>query len=373
MSAHRSFAARADIETILAGLGAARIDVPVLQPADPFLDMAGEEMRRRIFVTQSETGEALCLRPEFTIPVCRAHVAAGAPPARHGYVGTVFRQRRAGGSEFLQAGIEDIGDANIIAADAGAVADAAAMLERLGVPADRATIVIGDQTVFDAVLAALGLPARWRLTLAHAFGSNQAIAATLDRLGGPSPMPDMPAPIAVPARAGDRPALEAAIATELRAGGLSGAGGRTAADIAGRLLAKVEAARLTPDPARLDALSGFLAIDARLDDAPAAIADWSAAAGVDLSTAMAPFLARIEAIGARDPGGAPMTYRSSFGRRLDYYTGLVFEIRGRDGVVLAGGGRYDRLLPLLGAPEPTPGVGFSVWLDRVAGLAGGGR
>lgn len=103
MNAHRSFAARADIETILAGLGAARIDVPVLQPADPFLDMAGEELRRRIFVTQSETGEALCLRPEFTIPVCMAHLAAQSGPARHGYVGTVFRQRRAGSSEFLQA------------------------------------------------------------------------------------------------------------------------------------------------------------------------------------------------------------------------------------------------------------------------------
>ena len=38
---------------------------------------------------------------------------------------------------------------------------------------------------------------------------------------------------------------------------------------------------------------------------------------------------------------------------------------------LAGGGRYDRLLTLLGAGKPIPGVGFSVWLDRVEDLAGG--
>lgn len=371
MNAHRSFAARADIETILAGLGAARIDVPVLQPADPFLDMAGEELRRRIFVTQSETGEALCLRPEFTIPVCRDHVAAGGGPARYGYVGTVFRQRRAGPSEFLQAGIEDIGAADTIAADARSVADAAAVLDRLGVVADDRAIVIGDQTVFDAVLAELGLPAGWRLTLAHAFGSDAALAATLERLGRPAPMPAMPEAIAEPARAGDRAALEEAISAQMRAASLPGTGGRTAADIAGRLLAKVEAARLAPDPARLDALRAFLAIAVPLQDAPDALAAWQGTAGLDLAAAIAAFGARIEALEGHglDPGA--IIYRASFGRQLDYYTGLVFEMRGADGAVFAGGGRYDRLLPLLGAPHPTPGVGFSVWLDRVAAVAGG--
>ncbi len=36
----------------------------------------------------------------------------------------------------------------------------------------------------------------------------------------------------------------------------------------------------------------------------------------------------------------------------------------------AGGGRYDRLLTLLGAKTPIPGVGFSVWLDRIETAAG---
>ena len=60
--------------------------------------MAGEDLRRRIFLTESETGEQLCLRPEFTIPVCLDHIANGAhTPARYAYLGEVFRQRRAGG------------------------------------------------------------------------------------------------------------------------------------------------------------------------------------------------------------------------------------------------------------------------------------
>ncbi len=48
----------------------------------PFLDMAGEDLRRRIFLTESETGAALCLRPEFTIPVCLDHIASRRPARR---------------------------------------------------------------------------------------------------------------------------------------------------------------------------------------------------------------------------------------------------------------------------------------------------
>ena len=97
---------------LLASLDAEPVEVAVLQPADPFLDMAGEDLRRRIFLTESETGETLCLRPEFTIPVCLDHIRSRSDtPRRYAYLGEVFRQRRQGGNEFLQAGIEDLGEA----------------------------------------------------------------------------------------------------------------------------------------------------------------------------------------------------------------------------------------------------------------------
>ena len=49
-------------------LGALRVDTPVIQPAEPFLAMAGEDLRRRIFMTESETGESLCLRRNSPFP-----------------------------------------------------------------------------------------------------------------------------------------------------------------------------------------------------------------------------------------------------------------------------------------------------------------
>src|ERR1051325_6963324 len=115
----------ADIINLFAKRNTHAVEVAVLQPADPFLDMAGEDLRRRIFLTESEAGETLCLRPEFTIPVCLDHIRARADtPRRYSYLGDVFRQRRAGETEFFQAGIEDLGDGDIAAADARSVTDA---------------------------------------------------------------------------------------------------------------------------------------------------------------------------------------------------------------------------------------------------------
>ena len=110
---------------LLASRDAEPVEVAVLQPADPFLDMAGEDLRRRIFLTESETGEMLCLRPEFTIPVCLDHIAR-APTRRDAMPISAKSSASAaqGGNEFLQAGIEDLGEADTAAADARSVIDA---------------------------------------------------------------------------------------------------------------------------------------------------------------------------------------------------------------------------------------------------------
>lgn len=53
-------------------------------------------------------------------------------------------------------------------------------------------------------------------------------------------------------------------------------------------------------------------------------------------------------------------------RGLEYYTGCVFELY-VDGTQVAGGGRYDELLELLGG-EPCPAVGVGFGVDRIAQL-----
>lgn len=57
-----------------------------------------------------------------------------------------------------------------------------------------------------------------------------------------------------------------------------------------------------------------------------------------------------------------------FGRGLEYYTGMIFEVfvEGVD-IALAGGGRYDKLIEFYGG-EPTPAVGFSPGIDRIVSV-----
>jgi len=62
----------------------------------------------------------------------------------------------------------------------------------------------------------------------------------------------------------------------------------------------------------------------------------------------------------------------SLARGLDYYTGPIFEISAETNVnvgSVAGGGRYDNLIELLGGP-PTPATGISLGIDRLVEVLG---
>ena len=69
-----------------------------------------------------------------------------------------------------------------------------------------------------------------------------------------------------------------------------------------------------------------------------------------------------------DAVAVPYRIAPNIVRGLDYYTRTTFEfyVEGREGQqqALAGGGRYDGLVELLGG-RPTPGIGFGIGLDRL--------
>ncbi|MGH6926123.1 MAG: ATP phosphoribosyltransferase regulatory subunit, partial [Propylenella sp.] len=163
--------------------GASWIELPVLHPADPFLETAGEDIRRRMFVTEGPQGERLALRPDFTIPLCLAHLKEKAGIARYGYEGLAFRRHDQGAPERLETGYEDIGRADRATADAEALALAVACAAE--VAKKPLAVRLGDIGVFVALLRALGLPGRWRRRLRHAFGLPAAMQANLERMTAP--------------------------------------------------------------------------------------------------------------------------------------------------------------------------------------------
>ena len=361
----------------LAALDCDWLETAILQPAEPFLDLAGEELRARIFLTDDGAGRLMCLRPEFTIPAARHWLAHGGKPARLGCAGTVFRQRAGEVSEFRQAGIEAIGDEDAAKADARAISDAHALIGSLA-PDARLSTVLGDQAIFDAVTRALGLHEAWSRRLSRLFGDETRLAHALDGLRGHSASGEAPevalgAAHALPPRvataladADDAAtnALVEAVRAEIDAARM-GAGARDADEIAARLVAARTLAGQRLGEAEGETLRAFLALDVALPEVERAVRglDLPDANG-RLDAALDAHARRLDALSAHGLDPASIRFRGAFGRSLDYYTGLVFEVR--DGErVLAGGGRYDRLLSLLGAPEPVPAVGFVAWLDRL--------
>jgi len=349
--------------------GYARVEPSVLQPADVFVDLSGEDIRRRMFVTQDGAGQEFCLRPEYTIPVCRRHLAqAGPAPADYCYLGPVFRLRANEPGEFWQAGVESIGRPDAPAADAEMLALALDGLETLG--AGAVTVRLGDMGLLDALLDALRVPPAAKRRLIRAIASGE----TLD------PAPE--AERGVPEHAGLLAAIEGQAPQAARAfvedvlsiAGISRVGGRSAADIAERFLARASNRSGGLAPEQHAVLARYLAISGDPDAAAAAVDQLAREASLPIDAARAAFEDRTGFMAARGLDVASFAFAGSFARNLDYYTGFIFEIRDprrADGRPVVGGGRYDRLLQHLGAPQPVPAVGCSIWLDRLG--VGGAR
>src|ERR1700739_1429555 len=106
--------------TSFAEAGYERAEPAILQPAEPFLDLSGEDIRKSLYLTADASGDELCLRPDLTIPVARDYLASrrAGQPAGFSYLGPVFRYRGNAPSEFQQAGIESFGRQDRAAADA---------------------------------------------------------------------------------------------------------------------------------------------------------------------------------------------------------------------------------------------------------------
>ena len=65
---------RAEAEAIFAAFraaGAAPVEADILQPAETFLDLYGEDVRARAYVTADPLRGEMMLRPDFTVPVAR--------------------------------------------------------------------------------------------------------------------------------------------------------------------------------------------------------------------------------------------------------------------------------------------------------------
>jgi ATP phosphoribosyltransferase regulatory subunit len=350
--------------------GYARACPGILQPAEPFLDLSGEDIRGRMFLTAGRAGEELCLRPDFTIPVSRDYLASRAAgrPQGYCYLGPVFRDRGSLPGEFLQAGIESFGRPDIATADAETLALGLAATAHFGRTAP--DIRMGDVGLFAALVQALDLAPAWKRRLVKDFNRKDSLAQDLDRLtlASANGKPEYQGVLA--ALAGSDPKAAHALVTDLLSiAGITTVGGRSVGEIADRFLeqsALGASAALPRDSRTL--VERFLSISGNPEEAALAMRRLATEGRLALSPALDLFESRNAELAKRGVDLSRVAFSSAFGRGMDYYTGFVFELTdGQLAEPLVAGGRYDDLLTRLGSPSAIPAVGFSVWIERLAG------
>ena len=347
--------------------GFERTEPPILHPAAIFLDMSGEEVRRRLFLTAGAAGEELCLRPEYTIPVCRAYLnsdRAGAI-AEYSYLGPVFRARAGQGGEQTQTGLESFGRKDPEAADAEvfALSLEAATAAGGGVLAAR----VGDAGLFDGVLELLEIPDVWRRRLRRGVARGRGLDAIFSR---PSQGALGQAGVLAALESADHAGAKALVEDLLAIAGIETVGGRSAGEIADRFLEQASLRSGEPIAAEKRAvLEAFLAISGDPDQAAIELRRLAQSARLDLAAALDAFEMRNGFIAARGARIENIRFSAAFVRDFDYYTGFVFEAHdaAAPGAKTAlAGGRYDGLARRLGAGADIPAVGAAITLDRLA-------
>ncbi len=355
--AKRAEAAR--VRAMFEVAGAQVVDTPVLQDAETLLDLYGEDIRARAYVTSDALRGEQMLRPDFTLPVVQMHMQHGAEPARYTYSGEVFRRQEEDperDSEFLQVGYEVFERGAPEEAEAEVFALISSVLR--GLPLRAAT---GDIGILMAAVEGLDTTARRKAALLRHIWRPRRFRALIERFSGRATVP------------ASRTALLAVKDPFAEAGPSIGL--RTRDEVEARITALREDAATAPlaekDVALMDAI---LSVSEALPNALEHLRD-IAVDMPSISDAVERLGRRASALQARGVDVANLQFEASYGRAsMEYYDGFVFGFYAAERADLppvASGGRYDALTRQLGQGEEIPAVGGVVRPGLMMMLKGG--
>lgn len=345
--------------------GALPVEADSLQPAETLLDLYGEDIRARAYVTFDPVEGEQMLRPDFTLPVVQMHMREGAEPARYTYNGTVWRKQEASSaraSETLQVGFEIFDRENPEASDADVFALFSDILSGFDLRA-----ATGDLGVLIAAISGLKTIERRKAALLRHIWRPVRFRQLLTRFRGQAEVPPTRAALLAAVGQNDVSALYQAAGQPVGLRGLD--------EIEFRVKALQEDAASPPISAEeASFLSAILALRQKSDQAHSTLCDM-AMEFPGIAPAVTRFERRLNALEARGVDVSGLDFEGSYGRTtLEYYDGFVFGFyaEGRDDLpVIASGGRYDALTEVLGQGRSIPAVGGIIRPEALVALQEG--
>ena len=342
-------------ENILQSLrskGFNHIELDSVIETNHIVERSGESFRRFIFSFNDQNGNELCLRPDLTIASCLKYLNDKAKGTRKVfYNGQAFRKTLNRTDPIIrnQIGFEIIGSKKEKEDDKKIIETAIKSLSKIDYTSG--SLTIGNVEIFKLLLNKLDIPKRWRLRLQRHFWRENYFNELLKRLETNSDVDPTIVEI-------DKKRYQ----QMLKQAEYKMIAGRSVNEILERFNNKIKDPRRAKKGKNVaKIIKEFLKINCSIDQAANKLNSFFRKNKINL---------RVESnyfpITKNKVSKLNIRYSASFGRQLEYYTGLVFKIeikKKSKNINIINGGRYDNLIGDLGSNKKIPAVGAAINLN----------
>ena len=316
------------------------------------VERSGESFRRFIFSFNDQNGNELCLRPDLTIASCLKYLNDKAKGTRKVfYNGQAFRKTLNRTDPIIrnQIGFEIIGSKKEKEDDKKIIETAIKSLSKINYTSG--SLTIGNVEIFKLLLNKLDIPKRWRLRLQRHFWRENYFNELLKRLETNSDVDPTIVEI-------DKKRYQ----QMLKQVQYKMIAGRSVNEILERFNNKIKDPRRAKKGKNVaKIIKEFLKIKCSIDQAAKKLNYFFKKNKINLRVENNYF-----PITKNKVSKLNIRYSASFGRQLEYYTGLVFKIeikKKSKNINIINGGRYDNLIGDLGSNKKIPAVGAAINLN----------
>ena len=324
------------------------IELDAVIGADQIIQRSGENFRQYMFSFQDQNGNEMCLRPDLTIVSCLRYLKnKSKTKEKIFYSGQAFRKIKDQGGKIIrnQIGYEIIGSINTRQDDNEILQTSIKTIQKI--KKTKLKIEIGNIKLFNLLLDKLKLPKRWRLRLSRHFWREKYFESLLKRLETNSDID----PIAVE--------FDKKRYSKMKSENLNQIiGGRKISEILSRFNSKIKDPRKYAEGRKTASIiREYLKISCPINLARKKLNNFffKHKIKINLKDEFFPIKSTMKK--------NKVMFSTNFGRELEYYTGMVFNIKNQSNINLIQGGRYDNLLSNLGSKIKIPAVGAAINLN----------
>ena len=335
--------------------GAQIVQPAVLQRADTLLDLYGEDIRARAYVTSDPFNGEMMLRPDFTVPIVKTHMTGltGNDTARYAYCGKVFRRQEKNSeraSEYLQVGYEIFDRTDVIKSDTDVFCIIKKALGDLPL-----RVATGDIGILMTAVSSLKTTSSRQKALLRHLWRPQRFLAILEKFTNE---------VSVSIERFDGFQAEKSFANQAKEIGL-----RSKSEIIERIENLLQDSKEAPiSTTELDVINSLLNIGDKCPQALIKLKDLLPDMPA-LGSAIEKFEKRLSALDNANVDLSSIDFEVSYGRTsMEYYDGFVFGFYSENHINLppiATGGRYDALTKHIGKGRAIPAVGGVVRPDLI--------